>query len=77
MTQKKTLGTIQNNDVNNILFSSSGKGMTPDEYRTAVGHLLDGRPNVLAQNVGVGRGANIHSGDVCSGNQEVDAASPG
>lgn len=53
MAQNKTLGTIQNNDVNNILASSSGKGMTPDEYRTAVGHVLDGGPNVLAQDVGL------------------------
>ena len=75
MTQKKTLGTIQNNDVGNILLCSSGKGMTPDEYRTAGGHLLDSRPNVLAQDVGVGRGANIHSGHVPRGNQEDDEAS--
>jgi inosose dehydratase len=49
----KKLGTIQNNDINNILCNSSGKDMTPDEYRTAVCHLLEGKPTVLAQNVGL------------------------
>ena len=49
----KNLGTIQNNDANNILLAGSGKDITPDEYRTAVGHLLDGKPGVLAQNVGM------------------------
>ena len=49
----KRLGSIQNNDINNILWTSSGKAITPDEYREAVGHLLDGKPNVLAQNVGM------------------------
>ena len=53
MAQNKRLGTIQNNDVNNILHAGSGKDMTPDEYRIAVGHLLDGGPDVLAQDVGL------------------------
>ena len=49
----RQLGCIQNNDINNILYNSSGADITPDEYREAVGHLLDGKPNVLAQNVGL------------------------
>ena len=53
MLPNKRLGTIQNNDINNILLSSSGKDVTPEEYREAVGHLLDGKPSVLAQNVGM------------------------
>ena len=53
MRDHRKLGTIQNNDVNNILHNGSGKDMTAEEYRTAVGHVLDGGPDVLAQNVGM------------------------
>ena len=53
MAQNKCLATVQNNDINNILCDSSGKDVTPEEYREAVGHLLDGKPSVLAQNVGM------------------------
>ncbi len=53
MSDNRTLGTIHNNNVNNILAWSSGVGMTPAEYREAVDHLLDGKPGLLAQNVGI------------------------
>jgi hypothetical protein len=49
----KKLGCIQNNDVNNILYGCSGASITPDEYREAVGHLLDGKPRVLVSGGGV------------------------
>ncbi len=49
----RELGVIQNNDIDNILFASSGRDMTPQEYLQAVGHLLEGGPKVLAQNVGL------------------------
>jgi len=49
----KNLGTIYNNDINNIIIACSGKEITPDEYRAAVGYMLDGKFQVLAQNVGM------------------------
>jgi hypothetical protein len=48
----KRLGTIFNNDINNILVSCSGAGTTPAEYQRAVYTLLDMQPGVLAQDVG-------------------------
>ncbi|MDA0660375.1 MAG: family 10 glycosylhydrolase [Planctomycetota bacterium] len=48
----KHLGTIFNNDFDNILAASSGKQCTPDEYQRAVFAILDLQPGVLAQNVG-------------------------
>jgi len=35
-----------------LLVSSSGEGITPAEYRKAVGHMLDARPGVFALRVG-------------------------
>lgn len=52
MAQKKTLGTIFNNDINNILGASSGANMTPEEYQRAVYAILDMQPGALAQDVG-------------------------
>ena len=49
----KQLGTVFNNDINNILYASSGADTTPEEYRHAVQCLLDAQPGVLAQNVGM------------------------
>ena len=49
----KSLGTIFNNDINNVLWASSGKDTTPDEYKHAVLRILDLKPGVLAQNVGM------------------------
>ena len=49
----RQLGSILNNDINNILLSLSGADTTPAEYRKAVEHLLDTKPGVLAQNVGM------------------------
>lgn len=49
----RDLGTILNNDINNILYVVSGAETTAPEYRKAVLHLLDAEPGVLAQNVGM------------------------
>ena len=49
----KNLGSILNNDINNILIAISAEATAPAEYRKAVGHLLDAEPGVLAQNVGM------------------------
>jgi hypothetical protein len=49
----KRLGTIFNNDINNILAASSGGNITPEEYQRAVYAILDLKPGVLAQNVGM------------------------
>ena len=49
----RRLGSILNNDTNNILNASSGEKITAGEYKKAVLHLLDARPGVLAQNVGM------------------------
>lgn len=48
----KRLGSVLNNDIDNLLAASSGEGITVAEYRRGVDALLDGRPGVLAQNVG-------------------------
>ena len=49
----KLLGTILNNDIDNILTAGSGPKTTPDEYQKSVMHLLDTKPGVLVQNVGM------------------------
>lgn len=49
----KRLGTIFNNDINNILWASSGKDTSPAEYRYAVMRILELKPGILAQNVGL------------------------
>jgi hypothetical protein len=50
----KTLGTVFNNDINNILYALASKDDTgPDDYRRVVDALLDLKPGVLAQNVGL------------------------
>lgn len=49
----RKFGSILNNDINNILYAVSGAQTTPTEYKKAVMHLLDAKPGVLAQNVGV------------------------
>ncbi|MFH1007527.1 MAG: hypothetical protein V1800_08500, partial [Candidatus Latescibacterota bacterium] len=51
--KSKALGSILNNDIDNILAAGSGPKTTPAEYKKAVMHLLDARPGVLAQNVGM------------------------
>jgi hypothetical protein len=48
----RRLGSILNNDMNNILCVLSGIHTTPEQYKKAVLHLLDTKPGVLAQNVG-------------------------
>ena len=53
LPSNKQLGPIQNSDENNIIYNSSGKEITPEEYRTAVNHLLDQKATVLAQSVGM------------------------
>jgi len=49
----KKLGTIFNNDINNILLTAGLNGGTADVYRQYVERLLDMKPGVLAQNVGL------------------------
>jgi hypothetical protein len=49
----KRLGTIFNNDINNILATSAGVDTTPESYQRAVYAILDMKPGVLAQNVGM------------------------
>jgi len=49
----KRLGTIFNNDINNILATSGGADTTPEAYQRAVYAILDMKPGVLAQNVGM------------------------
>ena len=49
----REFGSILNNDINNILIALSGEETTPAEYRKAVMHLLDAKPGILAQNVGM------------------------
>jgi len=49
----KQIGSIFNSDIDNIFQALSGEKTTPAEYKKAVGHLLDTKPGVLAQNVGM------------------------
>lgn len=49
----KHLGVVFNNDINNILWMSSGKDTSVEEYRFAVNRILDLAPGVFAQNVGM------------------------
>jgi len=49
----KNLGSILNNDIDNILYAITSGPTAAEEYRQAVGHLLDTQPGVLAQNVGM------------------------
>lgn len=53
LPDNRSLGSILNNDINNILYAVSGADTTPAEYKKAVMHLLDTQPGVLAQNVGL------------------------
>ncbi len=48
----KNLGTIFNNDSNNIIYALDEKTATPDGYLTVLRVLLDRKPGVLAQCVG-------------------------
>lgn len=49
----KDFGTIFNNDINNILYALNGGETTPDDYKRVVYALLDMKPGILAQNVGL------------------------
>jgi len=49
----KQIGSILNNDIDNIFAALSGAETTPAEYKKAVGHLLETQPGLLAQNVGM------------------------
>lgn len=53
LPHNKKLGTIFNNDINNILCALDGKNTTTDDYQRAVYAILDSKPGVLAQNVGL------------------------
>jgi len=48
----KDLGTIFNNDCNNILAALDGERSSPGDYRRVVDALLEHRPGLLAQDVG-------------------------
>ena len=49
----KRLGTIFNSDINNILVACGGEATTPESYQRAVYAILNMRPGVVAQNVGM------------------------
>ena len=49
----RKFGSTMNEDENNILVCGSGKNMTSQEYKKAVLHLLDARPGLLIQEVGL------------------------
>lgn len=50
----KKLGTIFNNDINNIIYALASDTETgPADYRRVIDALLDLQPGVLAQNVGL------------------------
>jgi hypothetical protein len=49
----RDLGSIFNNDINNILHASAGDAITVAQYSGAVHAILDHRPGLLAQNVGL------------------------
>ncbi|MSO21750.1 MAG: hypothetical protein EXQ58_00545 [Acidobacteria bacterium] len=49
----KKLRTICNNDIDNILWALPGEDTTAEQYRHVVDCMLDARPGVLAQNVGL------------------------
>jgi len=53
LPENRRLGTILNNDSNNILLASSGADIAAQEYRRAVDFLLDTCCGVLAQDVGM------------------------
>ena len=53
LPNNKSLKSILNNDINNLLISSSGASISSQEYKRSVRGLLAARPLVLAQNVGM------------------------
>ena len=52
LPNNKELGTIFNNDINNILCAGS-PDWTAEEYKRCVRYILEAKPGVLAQNVGM------------------------
>jgi len=53
LSDNKRLCHIFNNDIDNLLYASSGKDITIEEYKRGVTAMLGGKPVVLAQNVGL------------------------
>src|SRR6185503_6817689 len=53
LPHNKKLHSIFNRDINGLLYSSSGADTSPEEYRRMVLALLNSKPAVLAQNVGM------------------------
>lgn len=49
----RKLGSVFNNDINNILYALNEQGNVPEQYRKVVEAILDMKPGVLAQNVGL------------------------
>jgi hypothetical protein len=48
----RRLGTIYNNDSNNIIWASTGRDVTPRDYAHAVDAILECRPGILSQDIG-------------------------
>jgi len=53
LTDNRKFGSIVNSDIDNTLYGASGEQTTPAEYKKAVLRLLDVKPGLLAQNVGM------------------------
>ena len=53
LPENRKLGSIFNNDINNILWMSKGRDTSAEEYRIAVMRILDLSPGVFVQNVGM------------------------
>ena len=53
LPHNRALGTVFNNDSNNILHAMDADNPTVDDYRRALNAILDARPGVLAQCVGL------------------------
>ena len=53
LPDNRKFGSIVNSDIDNALYGASGKQTTPAEYKKAVLRLLDVKPGLLAQNVGM------------------------
>ena len=53
LPRTRELGTIFNNDINNILCAMDADHPALEDYRRALEAILDARPGVFAQNVGM------------------------
>jgi len=53
LSDNRHLGTIFNNDLDNIGIALDGRNSTPEDHQRAVQVILDAKPGVFAQNVGL------------------------